>query len=156
MMKILVALLLVFAVSVQAEAQSDTLTVKIKNLGSYWKHGEVGGDLWHNVLVPKNIKKDELIAVAKALFKAEPGYYRFFTDDKEFKAFIASDFHYMRDSKHLYPYPEKWANKHYLAIINKYFGGEWTLSAQSISGQKFAPSADDSLIVTLGPATVRE
>jgi len=155
-MKICIALLLTL-VSFQANAQSsDTLPVKIKNLGSHWKHGKVGGDLWHCILVPENITKDELIAVAKALFKDQPGYYRFFTDDKELKAFIASDAHYMDDSHALYPYPEKWANKHYLAMINKHptlgYLGEWALWAQSLSGLKFAASPTDSLIITLGKA----
>jgi|SRR5688572_26508259 len=149
-MKILLALLLAFSIPIQ----SETPLVKIKFLGSHWKHGEVGGQLWRCILVPENIKKGELIAVAKALFKDQPGYYRFFTDDKELQAFIQADAHYGRESKYLHPYPEKWANKHYLAMINKHpsrgYLGEWALWAQSLSGLKFADSPDDSVIVILG------
>jgi len=145
-MKIL-ALLLTLAMS--AQVHSDSLLVKIKVLGSYWKNGKVGGDFWHNILVPENIKKEELIAVAKALFRDRPGYYRFFTDDKDFRAFIDADLHYGSESKDRYPYPEKWANKHYLAMINKHNHlGEWSLRAQSLSALKFGE--DDSVIVILG------
>src|SRR6266542_3142832 len=103
-MKTLTVVLLTFAVLFQ----SDTLPVKVKVLGSYWANGKVGGTLWHNILVPEKIKKDELVAVAKALFKESPGYYRIFTDDKEFQAFILSDLHYPNDN---YSYPEKWAKQ---------------------------------------------
>jgi len=72
------------------------------------------------------------------LFKEQPGYYNFFTDDKEYQAFVASDLHYPSNN---YPYPKKWANKHYLAMINKHasrgYLGEWALLAEGITGQKF-------------------
>ena len=114
----------------------------------------MGGDLWHNILVPANITKDELIAVAKVLFKEQPGRYHIFTDDKEFQAFIDSDAHYMESDKPNYPYPEKWANKHYKAMINKHptrgYLGEWALSAMSLTSLKFAESPQDSLIISLG------
>jgi hypothetical protein len=98
--------------------------------------------------VPEKITKDELIAVAKTLFKDRPGYFRFFTDDKEFQAFIKCHLHYPSDE---YPYPEKWANQHYLATINKHSHlGEWPLRGQSLSGRKLAASADDSVIVIVG------
>ncbi|SRR6266498_505034 len=147
MLKILIAV--VFAVLVHtAHAQSDTLPVKIKFLGSYWHNGKVGGQLWHNILVPENIKKDELIAVAKALFKDRPGYYWFYNDDKEFNALIMSDLHYPSDD---YPFPEKWFNRHCIASINQETHlGEWSLRAEGITGQKFAASTQDSFIANLG------
>jgi hypothetical protein len=102
-MKILFALLLTFC-SVYVEL--EPLPVKIKSLGSYWHNGKVGGSLWHNILVPENIKKDELVALAKVLFKDRPGSYRFFTDEKEFQAFMMSDLHYLDDQHDNYPFPE--------------------------------------------------
>lgn len=93
-MKILAAILFTLTLFAQVVPQSDP--VKIKSLGDYWHNGIKGGHLWHNILVPKNIKKEELITIAKALFSDRPGYYRFFTDDKEFKAFVMSDLHYLQ------------------------------------------------------------
>jgi hypothetical protein len=123
-------LTLLLSLAIFAHAQSEALPVKVKVLGSYWANGKVGGTLWHNILVPENIKKDELIAVARALFKDQPGYYRIFTDDKEFHAFIMSDLHYTDSQKENYPYPEKWANKPSVvtskaAIRGHFKTGQW-------------------------------
>ena len=110
---ILAALLFILTVFAQVVPQSDR--VKIKSLGDYWHNGIKGGDLWHNVLVPKNIKKEELITIAKALFSERPGYYQVFTDDKEFNAFLMSDLHNLQSDKSDYPFPEKWFNRSCIA-----------------------------------------
>jgi len=95
-----------------------------------------------------------LIAVAKALFKETPGHYYFFTDDKEFQAFVDSDLHYFLPDKPNYSFPEKWFNRSCVASINKDssrgYLGEWALYAEGITGQKFANSPQDSLILNLG------
>jgi hypothetical protein len=134
--------------------QSDTQPVKIRFLGSYRHNGLPDGNLWHNVLVPKYVTKDQLIAVAKALFKDAPGYYRFFTDDKEFQAFVDSDLHYLRSDKPDYPFPEKWFNRSCVATINRHssrgYLGEWALYAEGITGQRFASSPQDEFIISLG------
>jgi hypothetical protein len=134
-------------------AQSDA-PVKIKLLGSYRHNGLPNGDLLHNILVPKHITKDQLIAVAKELFNDRPGYYHFFTDDKEFQAFMDSDLDYLKSDKPKYPYPEEWANKHYVAQINKHatrgYLGEWALWAISTTSFKFVESPQDSMIISLG------
>src|ERR1051325_11777028 len=152
-MKILAALLFTLTLFSHVTAQSDT-PVKIKFLGDYWHNGIVGDQLLHNILVPKDITKDQLIAVAKELFKDRPGYYHFFTDDKQFQAFMDSDLHYRKSDKPNYPYPEKWANKHYIAKINKHatrgYLGEWALWAMSVDSFKFAESPQDSMIISLG------
>jgi len=101
--------------------------------------------------VSENIKKDELISVAKALFKDSPGRYHFFTDEKEFQAFVMSDLHYLDDQHRNYPFPEKWFNRHCIAVINQEnYLGEWALRAEGITGQKFANSPQDSFIINLG------
>jgi len=150
-MKIFVTLLLLIT---PALAQSDSLPVKIKFLGSYRHNGRPDGNLWHNVLVPKNITKDDLIVVAKALFKDTPGYYSFFIDDKEFQAYVDSDLHYLRSDKPSYPFPEKWFNRSCVATINKHssrgYLDEWALYAEGITGQKFGGSPQDEFIISLG------
>jgi len=77
------------------------------------------------------------------------GLYRIFDNDKQFKKFVEADTHYP-DSN--FPYPEKWANKHYIAIINKMFDKgklRWQLNAMGLAGLRFAESSNSTLIADL-------
>lgn len=95
------------------------------------------GDLWRNIVVSPKIKRDALVALARQLHKDDPqGRIRIFTDDKQFVEFMERDINYPDPA---YTYPEKWANKHYIGMINRMFGrggGRWVLTSTSSAGTK--------------------
>lgn len=133
------------AATVQQAPASDILPVKFKELKSY----QFGGVVWRSIVIPPNLEKEKLIALAHYLHQsASTTSFRIFDDDneKEYKKFMESDIHYQDNS---YPYPEAWLQKHYIAIINKMLadgGARWQLYAMD-AGMKYA--GDDVAIANL-------
>jgi hypothetical protein len=140
------AVALVLTIFVACTAQNTaTSSVSFKELESYKK----GGVTWRNIVVDKKIKRDDLIKLARDLHGAYPiTPFRIFTDDEKFKEFMQRDIHYPDPS---YTYPEAWAKKHYIAIINKMTaegGMRWQLYPQGLEGMKFV-AKDEPVIANL-------
>lgn len=119
---------------------SPTPPIAFRELERYRSAGRV----WRNVVVPRNIKKEEIIALAKYLHRTDPiTPFHMFDDDKEFRKFMDSDINYGIKA---YPYPEAWVKRHYIAIINKILdggGARWQLYAMD-AGMKYA---DDDVVI---------
>lgn len=140
-----VVLILTFCVACVAQ-NSPTFSVPFKELESY----EKGKVTWRNIVVDKKIKRDDLIKLARELHGAYPtAHFRIFTDDEKFQQFKERDIHYPDSA---YTYPEAWARKHYVAIINKMLTmdgptARWQLYAMD-AGMKYVVG-DTSVIAEL-------
>ena len=126
--------------------QIDTAPpIKFKELPGYRN----GDQFWQSIVIPQNLEKDKLIALALYLRRSSPttSFHIFDNyNEKEYRKFMESNLHYKDDSL---PYPEAWLKKHYVAIINKMVSGRgarWQLYAMD-AGMKYA--VDDVVIVDL-------
>jgi hypothetical protein len=120
--------------------------IPIKELGSFQKDGK----LWKVIQIPPNTKREDLIKLAKHLYKMNPVVsYDLYDDDKQIKAFLDFEkyndipMRYPRDPK--YPFPEKWSTKHNIAMINKILtkgGAKWQLVPMPGGSQILESSVD--------------
>lgn len=97
----------------------------VKELSNYPK----GGTNWRNILIRKDVSREDIIWLAREMHDSDPdSYFRFIDDDSKFEAFKMWDIYYPSSS---YPYPEDWAGNHIVATLNELFspnGMEWTLT----------------------------
>lgn len=97
-------------------------TPEYKTLRSY----EASRQTWNNILIPKNLTKDQIIAIARQLHKDHPtSLYNILDDDSQFDEFVQGEI--SLDN----PSPEKWTHIHHIAMINQMFRDrvEWELIA---------------------------
>lgn len=130
------ALTVLFLLAAGYEVYGQVSSVPFHEIESYRKDGG-RGDLWRNVVVSPKITREQITTLARDLHRAAPdARIRILSDDKEFQAFKLRDQNYPNPA---YKYPEKWARKHYLAIINFMGGaggGRWELYPTEKAGFK--------------------
>lgn len=85
--------------------------IEIRELPSYPRFGRT----WRAVVIPQNLNRDELIALARQLHKRDPvSLFHFFDDDSQYDQFRLWDQNYPDPA---YPSPETWARRHYIAAM---------------------------------------
>ena len=137
---VLVTLLIASFPLAQA-AQGNDEPISVKVLATYRKDDQT----WKYLLIPHKLTRERLIKLARELHRAEPDTsFGLFDDDKQFQQFMAWNKNYPSAA---YPYPEKWVEKHYIAMINK-MGGEWQLVAMYAS-LEFAETPYTQKIISL-------
>ena len=112
-------------------------TIDYKEL-SRWQQDD---KTWVAIKITPGMDMPTLTALALQLREKDvTARYHIFDDDAEIQQFKDSDMNYGDDK---FPYPEAWANKHHIAIINLMFLGsnksEWQL----------VPDADDSVAIEI-------
>jgi hypothetical protein len=76
-----------------------------------------------NVVVAPDNSIEALTALAKRLHAEDPkSSFAIFTDGNEsqFRRYMLWDLHYTKADTARYPYPQAWADRHYIAIINQF------------------------------------
>ena len=120
--------------------------VKIYELESYSK----GERNWRSLVIPRNLQRDALIALARALHRSDPtSSFRFFTDDSQYEQFKLWDQSYP-DAR--YSSPESWTRKHYIAMVNKMLvggGAQWQLEAMEGGINLLPPETQSTTIAVL-------
>lgn len=127
--------------ALQQTSSVPTSNVKYKELTSYDKAGKT----WRNIAIPSGTSQKDLIALAKELHaKDTKSYFHIFDDEAKFKEFMDWDINYgkvrdkdgkakqieqcsdiaycrtlVQQGKDAFPFPEAWATKHKIAIINE-------------------------------------
>ena len=90
-----------------------------------------GSDTWINVVLHGQVDREEIINMCKLLHKRLPTtYFHFFDAESKITAITSSDVHYPSSN---YPYPESWANQHYIGMLNRTMQSDRTLSWQFTS-----------------------
>lgn len=137
----------------------ETTEVMQRKLVAYTelKSYEKSGYTWRNITVPLETSNEDLIALAKDLHVKDPvSYFHIFDDASKFQEYMNWDINYgkirdkdgkiknidqcldilycrtlVQQGKEAFPFPESWATKHELAIINEMMdtgGLKWKLS----------------------------
>jgi hypothetical protein len=121
------------------------LVASARELSPYVKAGRN----WRSFVILSNLQRDALVAVARELHKSDPASsFRFFTDDSQYEQFKLWDQNYP-DAR--YPFPESWARKHYIAMVNKMLspgGAQWQLLAEE-GGMDLLPAGAQSMTIAV-------
>ena len=76
-----------------------------------------GLENWINIVITKKINKDLLIKICKDIHRQHPNsFVNFYDEASKIKTMTLADKYYLSGN---YPYPEKWAQNHYIGILNK-------------------------------------
>jgi hypothetical protein len=81
-----------------------------------------GGPVVRGIVIAPNPSLEELIALAKRLYRENPdSLVVIFTDgdEKKFRQFMQWDLHETKPDAARYPKPEKWLERHELAIVHR-------------------------------------
>lgn len=108
--------------------------VAYKELGRY----EDAGRTWVNILIASDMSRETLIQLAQQLREQDvSSSFHLFDDESQVKQFVDAAVNYGNDA---YPYPEKWATQHYIAMIN-----EMTISRGQTQWQLIFQKEGDSV-----------
>jgi hypothetical protein len=88
----------------------------LKEFPSYHRMGRH----WRNIVVAADNSIEALTALARRLHREDPkSAFTLFTDgnEEQFRHYMLWDLHYSQPDSATYPYPQAWADRHYIATI---------------------------------------
>jgi len=103
--------------TINEQSNLQNQVIKYQELGTNQKSD---GEVWHNIAISYESTDEEVLKLAQKLHADFPNQrFRFFGNNNAsmISKYKAWDEHYPDEEN--YPYPEEWADKYYLGIINE-------------------------------------